>query len=288
MTPLGQAHAIFRDLPVRPGSEALSTVHGFNRPGALRPGAQPLMNFILPSGERPVAMAALNYGKGKILGVATNALWRWSQSGAQGQHAYNALWRQAVRFLTGREDGGSLLKLSADRPGRYAPGSRATVGARVLDRTLKPLQGARLNASLRGMDGEVLEAVAFGELGPPGAYAAQVNLAREGAYRLQVSAEDEKGVLETRELLLEVGAGSGEGSRLALNLPYLEALARKTGGAVLPAPRAAELAEKIAAGVRTEVRREESSLIWDSPFFFLLYLGLMTAEWIARRRMNLI
>ena len=288
LLPLGLAHPIFKELETRPGSGALAQVSGLNRPGALRPGAQALLAFKLPSGERPAALATLHYGQGKVLGVATNGLWRWSQTGADGQHSYNALWRQAIRYLTGREDGGSLLKLSADRAGRYPPGARATVTARVLDRALQPLAGAQLSATLRKLDGEVVQSVPFAPLGAPGAYAGQADLPHDGAYRLQVAASDEKGALETREILLEVGAGSGEGARLAVNLVYLEALAAKTGGAVRPVAQAAELAVRISEGVKAEVRREEFSLVWDTPVFFMLYLSLMTVEWVARRRMNLI
>ena len=75
---------------------------------------------------------------------------------------------------------------------------------------------------------------------------------------------------------------------LAVNTPYLQELADKTGGIVLPQDKPDELADKILDGVKAEVRRKETSLLWDNPVYFLLFVGLMTCEWIARRKMNLI
>lgn len=289
VTPLGRAHQIFRGLStsLRPG-EAWASLNGYNLPGSLRAGAQSLAQMQLASGERPAVIAGSRYGKGKVLGVATNALWKWSQGGQEQRRLYNGFWRQAVRFLGGRAEDGGLLKLTADRNGRYPAGSRATVTARVLDRALKPLKQATLNASLKRMDGTTVCPVNFRPGAQPGAFNAQIDLAGEGAYRLQVSASDSKGLLESGEILLEVGARPGEGARLAVNTSYLEALAAKTGGAAMPARDAAKLVRQVVDGVQAEVKREEFSLLWDRPYFFILFLGLLTAEWVARRRMNLI
>lgn len=287
-TPLGRADPLFRDAaPFFASGRAKLT--GFNLPGALRPGAQGLLRVVLPSGERPVVVAWARYGKGRVLGLAADTMWKWRDAGAAGAKAYAAFWRTAARRLAGREEGGGLLKLTADRKGGYRAGSRATVVARVLNRELKPHPDAVLHAVLKRLDGRGAPVrVPFSTIGGPGAYSARVDLDEEGAYRLRVTASDEKGVLETRELLLEVGAGGGEGAHLAVNTQYLEELADKTGGLVVPADRAAELAAAVLNGVKAEVRREELSLLWGTPFYFLLFLGLMSAEWILRRRMNLI
>jgi hypothetical protein len=49
-----------------------------------------------------------------------------------------------------------------------------------------------------------------------------------------------------------------------------------------------ELVDLVLEGINAKVSYREVSLLWDSPLYFLVFLGLMTAEWIARRRMNLI
>lgn len=289
LTPQGRAHPLFRDLAnelVAGGT--LATMSGYNTPGPLRPGTQGLIQAAVPSGERPAVVAVGHYGKGKVLGIATHPLWLWSNAEAEGGKAYSAFWRQTVRFMTGVDESGGLLSLNADKQGRYLPGSRAQITAHVLDRTLKPLKGAGLNGTLKRLDGSLVGAVNFREDGPPGAYSAQADLLSAGAYRLQVSASDLKGILETRELLLEAGAGTGEGANLAVNMTYLQALATKSGGAAMPAEQADELIDKVLQGVKTEVRRKEVSLLWDSPYYFMLFLGLMTCEWVARRRMNMI
>lgn len=289
LTPLGRAHSIFRDLSAILGEGgALSKFEGYNTPGSLRPGAQGLLQAALASGERPAVIAAGRYGKGKVLGVATNSLWKWSLAGRDGDKLYDTFWRQAVRFLASSEEGGGLLKLSADKQGRYPPGARAVLSARVLDRGLQPLPGAIVSATLKKLDGTLICPVSFREDSPVGTYTAQVDLVQAGAYRLQASASDSKGVLETREILLEAGAGVGEGSNLAVNTSYLQELAAKTGGAMRSPDEVNELVDLVLEGINAKVNYREVSLLWDSPLYFLVFLGLMTAEWIARRRMNLI
>jgi len=289
LTPLGRAHSIFRDLTTILGEGGpLAHFEGYNTPGSLRPGAQGLVQAALSSGERPAVIATGRYGKGKVLGVATNSLWKWSLSGKDGDKLYDTFWRQAVRYLASTEEGGGLLKLSADKQGRYQPGARAMISARVLDRALHPLPGAIISATLKKLDGALIGPVSFREDSPVGTYTAQVDLVQAGTYRLQASASDSKGVLETRELLLEAGAGVGEGSNLAVNTSYLQELAAKTGGAMRPQDQANELVDLVLDGVNAKIRYRELSLLWDTPLYFLVFLVLMTAEWIARRRMNLI
>ena len=294
LAPLGRAHSIFRDLSAILGEGGpLAKFEGYNTPGSLRPGAQGLVLAALSSGERPAVIATGRYGKGKVLGVATNSLWKWSLSGKDGDKLYDTFWRQAVRYLASSEESGGLLKLSADKTsaggqGRYQPGARALITARVLDRGLQPLPGAIVSATLKKLDGTLICPVSFREDSPVGTYTAQVDLVQAGTYRLQASASDSKGVLEMREMLLEAGAGVGEGSNLAVNTSYLQELAAKTGGAMRAQDQANELVDLVLEGVNAKVRYGELSLLWDRPWYFLVFLGLMTAEWIARRRMNLI
>ena len=87
------------------------------------------------------------------------------------------------------------------------PGQPAIVraGDHDLDRALAPYKGASLTGTLKKMDGSVIGAATFRDDGPAGSYSTDVELVAAGAYRLQVSASDDKGLLETRELLLEAG-----------------------------------------------------------------------------------
>jgi hypothetical protein len=289
LTPLGRAHPVFKDLaPTISAASGAGKMTGYNSPGALRAAAQGLVQGALASGDRPALVAFSRYGTGKVLGIATHGLWLWTDREAEGGKAYSTFWRQTIHFLASSEDSGGLLRLTADRQGRYTPGSEAIVSARVLDRNLAPLQGAMLNATLKKIDGSAVGAIPFHEDGPPGLYSATIPLPSAGAFRLQVSASDSKGLLETREILLEAGSGQGEGAFLAVNTSYLRQLANKSGGAVATPEQIDQLLGKLLESVKADVKRREMSLLWDNPFYFLVFLGLMTAEWIARRKMNML
>lgn len=288
LSPFGRAHDVFRNLSDRfeAGAGQLR-IDGYNTPGPLKPGAQALAELPRESGGRTALIALSHYGRGQVLGIASDALWRWGQTPAQGQALYTAFWRQAIRALTGGEQNGRLLKLETDRDEVYPVGATAIVSAHVLDRELRPHSNASLTAALRDETGRAKCTVTFKPSGTAGEYIGSVDAPEAGAYRLEVSASDQEGLLETRELLLEVGNRTGEGERLAVNRAWLESLAARTGGRVFDANETGALIDALNLGVHADVVRRESSLLWDSPWFFLIFLAVLSAEWIARRRMNL-
>ena len=63
----------------------------------------------------------------------------------------------------------------------------------------------------------------------------------------------------------------------------LDALARWTGGRVVGPAHAADLWNAFGEGRQTVAERRERPL-WDTPWLYLLIVGLLTAEWILRKR----
>src|SRR5205085_9024926 len=88
LTPMGRAHPIFNGLSESLAAGAHSSrMTAYNSPGSLRPGAQALILGALPSGDRPAVVALSRYGKGKVLGIASHALWLWDETAAEGGKA---------------------------------------------------------------------------------------------------------------------------------------------------------------------------------------------------------
>ena len=60
-------------------------IHSMNRPGRLRAGAIALMNA-WHDGEQVPVIALQTYGRGRVMGIATDTLWRWRLAGGRQPH----------------------------------------------------------------------------------------------------------------------------------------------------------------------------------------------------------
>ena len=77
-------------------------------------------------------------------------------------------------------------------------------------------------------------------------------------------------------------ADTGEMLDLSTNWPLMEDLATRSGGKVFPAERANELIELLQS---RSAKREYSieQKMWQSWWTLLLFLALLTTEWVARK-----
>jgi hypothetical protein len=95
-------------------------------------------------------------------------------------------------------------------------------------------------------------------------------------------------VLGRSEAEFEIEDASVEMDAFALDDTRLSAVARASGGRYyLSPPTAEKVVEDIRGSLVGLVERQELSLS-NTPLFFLLFVGLMTAEWYLRRRRNLL
>ena len=100
-----------------------------NQVADLKPGATALLTARLGARE-VVVIAVLPFGKGKVLGIASNTLWKWATQPEPLRAAYGLFWRQAIRHLTGKSEGGQNLAVSFDKD-YYRPGEQALGEIRV-------------------------------------------------------------------------------------------------------------------------------------------------------------
>ena len=261
---------------------AAATVESLNRVGSLKPGATPLVQANLGTGVQPV-IAAQAFGRGKVLGVASNTLWKWATKGEELRTAFGLFWRQAVRELTGKVEGGRLVSVRWNQDG-YRPGEQAVAEIQVAGE--QAAQQARLLATL-AFNGQTTALPVESITGQPGAYRVKAQFRERGEYQFRLVVQQADQTVETYEKAWQIASRLPEGARLELNEAYLRKLATAGGGVFAREDGAAEFIKQLVAGLGQQTVVLETPLAERGPWFVGLLVLVMVLEWVMRRRMNL-
>jgi uncharacterized membrane protein len=291
LTDEGQAHPVFRGIGDFFSRRAASTgpvplkLGGCNRVSGKKPAATVLAVGSGPGVESGLILLAVQrYGSGKVLAFTGDTTWKWylGLKGMGRDSPYERFWRQSLRWLSGREAidrGRTPLKLWSEKR-NYAPGERVKILARVEKEIGRPI---RLAASLEDPGGGCC-AIRFDHRpGRRGDDEAVVSPAAPGRYRVRGEVTGPRGKRASDAFSFFVGGGNREFTRPGWNPDLLKSVARESGGryfTVLDAEDIPSELQRLRSGDEDLARIE----VWNSPVFFLLFLGLITVEWVLRKR----
>lgn len=232
-------------------------------------------------GKMPV-IASQQYGLGQVLFVGTDNFWRWRKNA--GDFFHTAIWGQiAQRVSIQRLLGVSRrTQLSADRQ-NYMTGDRVTVFARLYTGAgYEPLAETSVRGSfgLKSGQGPRTELTLRPVPDQAGMYRGEFIATGVGAFGFSVE-NDPQTILD-----FNVTEPQFEFGETAMNEPLLKQLASTTGGQFFREENLYQLPDAI----RAKTERVQSPLeveLWASPFYFLLLLGVVTAEWVLRKLSHL-
>ena len=265
------------------GASGGAALDSLNQPGGLRPGAVALLNASSKDQTVPV-VAWQRYGKGQVLGIATNTMWKWAAAGDPTRALYGRFWRQAVRGLTKKLEGGSLLGVSWNEE-HYRPGEQATVEVQL--RSSDDAGGIRLVGSLSGPGGDK-DITLTPVVGQANVYTAKIPLTQRGDYTFRLSAYSGANLAESYERALPVQPLVDEGASPELKEAYLRSIAAKARGIYTGesdlAPVDAFLREQVVA----QQALVTVPLANYKNVIALIIIALLVGEWLFRRRLNLI
>ena len=255
----------------------------------------------------PVLFACQTFGRGRTFAMAPDSTWawgtEWETAWGEGDNRYfRKFWRNVIYWLTENRDAASgRMRLETDKV-FYRPGQPIQITAKVYDDELAETDRYQLVARLGPpgqVDAEPLESVVTDLVHQPSG--------RTYAGKLltpPLSAILDKPTSTVRPLTLEVIAwdGDNEAAKSSVEVQVIDdpaefrdprpdhaglsEIARSSGGRVIKSPEelASLLGHDRAAAVEVLVRR---SPVWDTPLLWLLFMGLLSAEWFVRRRKGL-
>jgi hypothetical protein len=238
----------------------------------------------------PVVLS-MRFGAGKVVYVGTDEIWRWRYG--RGEQLPERFWIPLIRHLgresLSRSDQSAVLEISprralVDQPVRVRVGllDQAIVDAapKSITVTIEPVAGGDGSPTQlvlgpeRAAEADRVDSfVSTWVPGEPGRYAVRVNdplLAGMGlAAALEVSlSEDELRNPETDHVLLAM-------------------LAEQTDGRVLEASALSELSDFLPNRERVIPTAPDIETLWDRPIVLIVFLVLLTVEWVGRRLIRL-
>jgi uncharacterized membrane protein len=282
---------------------------GTNLTDRLKPAATTLgLSNVALSGSGVVTVfSCQSFGRGRTFAMATDSTAGWGRdfetSWGEGDNRYfRKFWRNVIRWLTENSDGANRrLRVETDKV-IYRAGEQIQVKAKAYDDKLTETDRYRVAARLRLPTED--ESRPFDTTA--------INLVpqlREQSYTGTLAAPEASQVLENpgstlQKRLLDVAAFDGEEmvarSSLELQLiddpaefrdprpnpALLKGLAAATDGSVIQSAEDLSrlLGRQFDASIKTIVTRQP---MWDTPLLWLLFIGLLSSEWVVRRTMGL-
>jgi uncharacterized membrane protein len=286
LTPAGAESPITRILDDRATNierwRKLPYLSDYQDPGAPKPGATVLAQMV--AGRTMPLLVTQNYGRGKTAVLATSGTWRWQMSSALGDPSHDLFWQQLLRWL------------AADSPGQVAAAMpqqtlmdeghvQMTVVAR--DQEFTPAADAHVSAHVIGPGGMSATVDLTPVPNTPGTFAMDWTAETPGSYVAEVTAERGTTELGKDVIAFRREDGVAENFHTEQNRELLEKLSDETGGRYWGQNELGRLAKEISyseAGISVRDTKE----LWDMPVVFLLLLGLISADWLLRRKWGVV
>jgi hypothetical protein len=258
------------------------------KPGALALVAHPEKKAGKSPDEKPMPIiASQRYGKGEVLFLGVEEMWRWRDN--TGDRLTARFWGQVVAQLGLPHLLGNARRTQMDIERREAVlGRPGSVKARLLDSRYEPLLLPTVKATLVHLDaprtGERTRPVLLQRIpGQPGEYRGGLPNDVPGRFELRIAEGEgvEASVLPYRVEL----PPRHELERAGLDEEPLRSAARISGGAFYREEDLARLPEQVESRTLPFTQRQEI-LLWNALALWLFVL-LITAEWVLRKFSNL-
>ncbi len=224
-----------------------------------------------------------NYGKGRVLVLATDDSWKWYMgmvAKGKGTWAYLRLVERMVRWLT-RDPSLEPVQIT---PPEISGAARQEMGVRVRVQEDPGFSKASkaISASVINPEGSKIPSP-IKPAGQTGEYLLSFLPGKEGTYKVKV--ETRAGSWEESVFI----GGPMENMDGFPNQEQLKKISASTRGKTLTG-RDEFLAEikPYEEGVHNRFVEESRHPLWDTAYILILLLGLLTMEWYFRRRWGLI
>ncbi len=245
-------------------------------------------------GRRVPVMVARATGAGRVFYSATDETFRWRDRVADRYEA--AFWPSVATWVMEtpfhvRDD---HVALGLDRIS-YEPGRPVAIRARLYDGAGRPVTRGRVEAHVMRGDELMRKVEMEGQDHEGGLFQGQTATGEgeafePGSYSVHIETPDHPDIPASMSTVFQVlpeAPAQGERALVFLNEPRLRRLAREGGGGYYREEQGRAVVERLSGTVERRTILEEIAL-WRHFGWFAAIIGLLTVEWIVRKRAGML
>lgn len=262
--------------------ESLRPLDGGSTWSGLKAGA--LLLAATPDGATPL-LVAQEVGAGRTIAFAGDTTWRWRKS-AEGIQAHVRFWRQLILWLAKKDEAGDAQVRVELEKRRLAISQQLPVTVRVDNPDGTPIQNPTLQAVVVLPDGKEapLQLLQQGEVFR-GTFS-QTDL--PGDYAVRVTAAEGAKALGSKTVKFLTYAEDSEMRQLAADHGLLRQLAELTDGEFHTPEELPKFVKSLKTrDLNLEVSQPIDETLWDRWELLLLFVLVLTVEWVVRKRLGL-
>jgi hypothetical protein len=254
----------------------------------LRPGARVLLEHPTKTGSQglPLPLLSLQFiGSGKVMFQAFDGSYRWRFR--VGDEFFARYWIQTIRYLSRAKVLGQdrSAELTSDRE-EYQRGEPVMLRLKFLDDRKAPAEDDGVSLMLERPGSPRRTITARRTSDSRGIFEATLTNLAEGRYRAWLAAPSLEGQPPAKEF--RVVAPPGEQARLEMDAAELKAAAKISGGKFYTFVTASQLIDDLPPGRQVRIESLPPQPLWNSPLLAGLFVLLLVAEWLARKKAGML
>lgn len=233
-----------------------------------------------PAGQRLPVIMMQYVGAGKVLFHATDETWRWRYR--VGDMFFARYWIQTLRFLARSKlaDGGGFALLATDRR-EYRRGEPVLLRARFLDERLAPAEDDGVTAVLEHPNRKAQRVKLVRSAPSRGLFEARLTQLPIGSYHAWMAIPAPRG--RTPAVDFAVVAPPGEFQKIEMDAAELQRAADATKGRFYTFATADRMLDELPEGRQVPIESLPPKPLWNTWPALLLFLVLLSGEWILRK-----
>lgn len=251
----------------------------------VKAGAVVLADILDTEKKREVPfLVAQQSGFGRVFYIGTGGLWKWKMLINHESNVYESFWKQTILWLTVQtlHEGGISIKF--DKSSHFL-GDTSNIDIECFDENNNVIKDANLKGKSEKSGGPAGQIQIINQSN--GKYLGKFELKTAGLHKITVEGSAGGKPLRAASALIYVKNNDLEFKETTINEPLLKKLAGFSNGEYFKLEELDKLYGKMDESVEARVNKTINRDLWDNPLLILLLLGLLSAEWVLRKRKGL-
>lgn len=233
-----------------------------------------------PDGRKAPILVVGRFGTGRTLFSAVDDSWRWRYY--TGEQTFDTYWVQQFRYLArSKKLGQRKVTLVSARP-VYELGEQVRVTLRILDPTLLQQLPEQIRVDILDSTGRVIRQESLlRQENQPELYSLSFSADQIGKFvvRMPVIAAG----MDQMEVPLEVNVPRLELAQPQVDRVSINRIASETRGQVVELSKARDVLPTLIPSAAKVIPIERNQPLWDAPLAMVLFVFLITLEWLLRK-----